>query len=174
MDDPIFEEAKELKPIKPDISLWGKIEDSLIKESEAKQTNIFKLTFNHKTWLSAAAVLIISISLVSIYFYTSPNLDEKVLSASTILKVELTEKSYVQAIELLENQAENQMANIDTELMLLYRDKLTTIETQINQCREAIVKNPGNAHIRKYMLAALQDKKNTLNEIINIEPRSKS
>ncbi len=174
MNDPIFEEAENLKPIKPDADLWGKIEDSLIEESQRKPGNIFLLAIKHKTWLSVAALLILSFSLLMISFYSTPNLDSKILSTTAVRKVELTEKSYVEAIELLEEQAESNMAQIDTELRFLYRDKLTTIETQITQCREAISKNPGNAHIRKYMLAALQDKKNTLNEIINIGIRSES
>ena len=39
MDDPIFEEAKQLKPIKPDADLWDKIEALLIKEDQAKNKN---------------------------------------------------------------------------------------------------------------------------------------
>ncbi len=174
MDDNILEEAKNLKPIKPDADLWDKIETALILDSQPRKNNIFRLAIKHKSWLAAAAILLISFSVTALYFYSSPNLNSKILSAQAVVKVEIKEKSYVEAIELLEDQAENHMANIETELMLLYRDKLTTIETQINQCREAIVKNPGNAHIRKYMLAALQDKKSTLNEIINLDPRSQS
>jgi hypothetical protein len=62
------------------------------------------------------------------------------------------------------------MADMNLELMLLYRDRLETIDDQIEQCREALSENPGNAHIRRYMLAALQDKKQTLKELLESEP----
>jgi hypothetical protein len=57
------------------------------------------------------------------------------------------------------------MANMNIELMLLYRDRLETIDDQIDRCREALLENPANTHIRRYMLAALQDKKDTLTEL---------
>ncbi len=174
MNDPIFDKAKQLQPIVPDDALWSKIEDDLIRESQQKRKNIFQMALAHKSWLSVAAVLIISFSYLAIYFNSAVNLDAKLLSTRAILKVELTEKNYMEAIALLEKRAENQLGQIDNELMFLYRDKLAMIDTQINQCREAISKNPGNAHIRKYMLAALQDKKHTLTEIINLEIRGDS
>ncbi len=50
--------------------------------------------------------------------------------------------------------------------MSLYRDKLAVIDGQIEKCQEALERNPGNAHIRRYFLAALQDKKQTLAEAL--------
>jgi len=45
-------------------------------------------------------------------------------------------------------------------------DKLAVIDGQIEKCQEALERNPGNAHIRRYFLAALQDKKQTLAEAL--------
>jgi len=58
------------------------------------------------------------------------------------------------------------MAELDLELMLLYRDRLEIIDQQIVECKEALSSNSGNAHIRRYMLAAFQEKKNTLRDIM--------
>jgi hypothetical protein len=52
--------------------------------------------------------------------------------------------------------------------MLLYRDRLETIDAQIARCQEALAENPSNAHIRRYLLAALQDKKETLRELAQL------
>ena len=82
--------------------------------------------------------------------------------------MEYTEQNYIDAIEQLEKEATPKMAGLDLDLMLLYRDKLETIDQQIEHCRVAIKNNPGNAHIRRYMLAALQDKEETLQEILSI------
>lgn len=58
-----------------------------------------------------------------------------------------------------------QYKQMDMELHLLYRDRLETIDRQITLCKNAIDLNPANAHIRKYMMMALKDKKETLKEI---------
>jgi hypothetical protein len=50
-------------------------------------------------------------------------------------------------------------------MMALYRERLETIDAQIERCRRALELNPASAHIRRYMLAALQDKTLTLIQI---------
>lgn len=163
-ENSIMHEAKTLNPIQPDTDLWGKIEARL--ESKAKPKNIFTLFGKHRIVFAAAAALFILASLSTFYFLTPVN-TSGILSQGAMLKVDISERNYLEAIEELEEEAQPILATLDTDLMLLYRDKLETIQTQIDRCREAINKNPGNAHIRRYMLAALQDKKETLKEIIN-------
>ena len=63
------------------------------------------------------------------------------------------------------------MFKFDTDIYLLYRDKLEVIDSQLALYREGLKESPGNAHIRRYYLAALQDKKNTLKEILQIEAK---
>lgn len=163
-ENKILQEAHDLTPINVDKDLWSKIEINLKDKTNSK--NIFILFWKHKIVFTAAASLFILASLFTFYFFTPVN-STGVLSHAAILKVEFSEQNYLQAIEDLEEEAQPILANLEFDLMLLYHDKLETIQTQINLCREAINKNPGNAHIRRYMLAALQDKKETLNEIIN-------
>jgi hypothetical protein len=66
----------------------------------------------------------------------------------------------------LEEKAQSHMQNMDIQLMLLYKDRLAIIDNQIHECKEAMEQNPANTHIRNYMLAALQDKKETLSELL--------
>jgi len=166
-ENEIEKQANYLKPFKPDDGLWGKIEIALEEKTSSKNKNIFQLIMANKNWLSAAAVFFLLVS-STLYFLTIPD-DSNILSYGALLRVEYTENNYMEAIEELEEKAQPVMAGMDTDLMFLYRDKLETIQTQINKCREAIDKNPGNAHIRRYMLAALRDKKETLNEILNFQ-----
>jgi predicted metal-dependent hydrolase len=64
---------------------------------------------------------------------------------------------------------------LDLELEFLYRERLEVIDAQIAKCREAVAANPANAHIRRYLMAALQDKKETLAEVLNLKSeKSKS
>ena len=65
--------------------------------------------------------------------------------------------------------AKPKFSQLDFELMLLYQDRLETIDSQIERCKDALENNPANAHIRRYLLAALQDKKEMLREILEIE-----
>ena len=58
---------------------------------------------------------------------------------------------------------------MDAELALLYRDKIATIDTQIDRCLRALHGNPANTHIRRYLLLALRDKRETLEEIVQLE-----
>ena len=165
-EDQIMQEAGQLHRLKPDNALWDKIENTLQQDQNRKRSGIFAIPSSPKTWLSAAAIVIAIFSVSIFYFFSGGS--EKILSDGALFKVELSEQNYIDAITDLENEAKPKMAQLDTDLMLLYRDKLETIDRQIKSCREAIQSNPGNAHIRRYMLAALQDKKDTLKEILSI------
>jgi len=91
------------------------------------------------------------------------------LSESVLKEVEIRQKAYQSAIKELEVVASSRLVALDQELMFLYRDRLEVIDGQIEQCREALATNRANAHIHRYLLAALQDKEETLEEIMNIE-----
>lgn len=165
-EDQILKEAGQLSPFKPDSDQWEKIETQMNSEPIGRKSIIFSIILKHKTGLSVVAGFIVLLSMSAFYFFGTGS--DKILSNAALVKVEITEQNYLDAIDDLEIQASDKMASMDTDLMLLYRDKLETIDRQINHCREAIQTNPGNAHIRRYMLAALQDKKETLKEILDI------
>ena len=71
----------------------------------------------------------------------------------------------MEAITELEETVKPVLKSIDVELALCYRDRLETIDEQINLCKKELKHNPANTHIRHYLLAALQDKKQTLIEL---------
>jgi len=80
--------------------------------------------------------------------------------------VERAERSYSRAIDELEALARPRLAALDPDRMFLYRDRLGIIDEQIEQCRAELAGNPANAHVRRYLLAALQDKKKTLEALL--------
>ena len=63
------------------------------------------------------------------------------------------------------------MADLNLDFVFLYRTRLETIDAQIVQCREALALNPANAHIRRYLIAALKEKKDTLAEVLSLEDK---
>ena len=146
--------------------LWDRIAKSL----EEEQQKELSLGVAHRQWhplrlLPAAAAVLLAV-VIGLYFLIEPGASKSgLLADSALARVEKKENEYVRAIEELEELVLPRMADMNLELTLLYKDKLETIDDQIEQCREALAENPANAHIRRYMLTALQDKKQTLTEI---------
>ena len=154
------------RSLKADIEapfLWSRIESEVGKISDRKRGG------DSYRWVyRIAALLLLSVGLLLVSrFFRQPS-DSGLLANSALSRVEAQEKEYEAAIRQLEKVVSPRLSRLDQELMLLYRDRLETIDTQIEQCKEALAANPANAHIRRYLLAALKDKKETLNEIMGI------
>ena len=67
------------------------------------------------------------------------------------------------------SRARPQMDALDIERMFPYRERLDAIDVQIERCRNTLEKNPANAHVRRYFMAALQDKRATLAAVLNLK-----
>jgi hypothetical protein len=146
--------------------LWERIEHTLTAEDhQRRKPIILGIPVRSFVLYAAAAVLIIAVALGIYSRLFQEKHEPGLLNESALKKVELREREYIKAIRELERQALPRMADMDIELMLLYRDRLETIDDQIKRCRAALSENPANTHIRRYMLAALQDKKETLVEL---------
>ncbi|KAA3609669.1 MAG: hypothetical protein DWQ05_22315 [Calditrichaeota bacterium] len=163
-DEFILDLAKSLQEKEKAPLLWAKIENNLREEKQSKAVTFFR----PHLLLRVAAVFILVIGTGVLWQkFSAPQIsNSRILSKNTLQKVISTEKSYEAAIAELEKLASPKIEKMELELMFLYRDKLAIIDEQIEQCREELSENPGNAHIRRYMLAALQDKKETLQEIV--------
>ncbi len=142
-------------------NLWPQIKDRI----ELNQSRIRLSRFPNQL-IKIAAAIFIGISTIVFFNYKPDPNKESILSSSALLEVEQKESEYVRAISHLENVALDRMDNFDINLALLYRDKLETIDSQIERCKDALKTNPANTHIRRYLLAALNDKKETLREIL--------
>jgi hypothetical protein len=165
----------ELKSLKQPVHaphLWERIEKSL--EEEKKKHEIQRKggrslrLFRIKWFLlvPAAAMILASLGL-GIYFGLKQRTPQSgILAQKTLEKIELKEGEYIQAINELEKTARPKLAGMDLQMMSLYRDRLAAIDSQLERCKEALASNPASAHIRRYLLAALQDKKQTLAEVL--------
>jgi hypothetical protein len=150
--------------------LWDRIAKSLKEERQKELKPALMRPQRRLLRLLPAVALIVLAVFISLYLFIEPRAGKSgLLGDSALARVEKKESEYVKAIEELERLVLPRMADMNLELTLLYRDKLETIDGQIEQCREALAGNPANAHIRRYMLAALQDKKQTLREIWNTQ-----
>jgi len=141
--------------------LWPDIERALLHKKKVK---VYPL---YRNWiLRVAAVLILAVSLTLYLSNREESTHTMILSQAALQKVEKTEREHMNAINQLEQAAREQLSQIDVEIASLYRTKIETIDAQIERCKAALEENPANTHIRKYLLAALIDKKETLNELI--------
>jgi len=149
--------------------LWARIENSLRAEQQRNRRH-WRINWPEQKWtlLRIAAVLLLGIGLGSYLIFKPKPSEPRLLAGAALEQVEKREREYTEAIASLERTALPQMAKLDAELMLLYRDRLETIDAQIARCQEALAENPSNAHIRRYLLAALQDKKETLRELLQL------
>ncbi|MFP6647776.1 MAG: hypothetical protein VCF24_30080 [Candidatus Latescibacterota bacterium] len=119
-----------------------------------------------------AAVLVVGLGLGS-FLHERPvgaeDTPSNLYTATALEKVRDRELEYAAEIEELQQVAGARLELMDMELMVLYRDKMETIDTQIARCQQALRRNPANTHIHRYLFLALQDKKETLQEILQIE-----
>ncbi|MFQ5639781.1 MAG: hypothetical protein ACE5IR_17490 [bacterium] len=158
-----------LQPIRAPL-LWGKIEHTLRMEKQRsrEKRSLFPSQLSGQ-FLRIAATVVLMLAVGSgayFLFKKEGQVKSGLLEAAALDRVEKIEQQYLDAIRELEKTAGPHLADLDMELSLLYRDKLETIDAQIEQCQEALAGNPGNAHIRRYLLAALQDKKQALADIM--------
>ncbi len=166
MDNRLLTLSQSLKEPVDASGLWERIEDTLLHE-KANERKTFPTVFNRRfQFLLAASVLLAAVA-IGVYFgVILERHGSGLLSGSALKKVQQTEQQYMAAITQLEAKAQPRMQKMDIELVLLYQDRLAVIDSQIEECKEALAQNPANSHIRRCLLAALQDKKETLTDIL--------
>jgi anti-sigma factor RsiW len=151
--------------------LWERIETSLRREKETAAARAAERPVRSpgpglRRWLifapAGAALIVLAVLGIQALRRTPPG--SGILSEAALARVEASEKEYMAAIDDLAGEVRPKVAAMDFRMMSLYRDKLAAIDTQIAKCREALDSNPGNAHIRSYLLAALQDKRQVLTD----------
>jgi hypothetical protein len=166
-DEKLLSQAKFLKKQLEAPSLWTRIERNLVDEMHRRQSKGRMILFQKRWMLYPASALVVFLLGSGLFFLLRPGIKgQDLLADSALRRIERRETRYERSIQKLEIDARPQLADLDFELLLLYKDRLATIDDQIAQCKEALSTNSGNAHIRRYMLAAFQDKKDTLREIL--------
>ncbi|MBN2207651.1 MAG: hypothetical protein JW742_09630 [Candidatus Aminicenantes bacterium] len=179
LDRRLDEEIEKMRERVPDAVLWKRIEAALVREKAAavgrhvvprtarRPFAFFARGLRPVPFAAVAAALALLI-LGGVYFFKrSPAPPSAgILARQALDRVELKEKEYADAIDALERQVRPRIEAMDLQMASLYRDKLAAIDAQIERCREALATNSANAHIRQYLLAALQDKRETLASVL--------
>ena len=170
--------ARELRDYSESPSLWPRIERALAEQAagQARRAKRWNWLYSLRTvslgWQTAAVgalVLLLTVSAGWFYFHSPKQpvvADHSLLKSSALAEVERTENAYIQAIDKLAAEAKPQMENPTTPLQASYKEKLLVLDSAIDDLRAQAGMNPSNAHLRNQLLAMYQEKKETLEDIL--------
>ena len=183
LDDRLTRETASLRRPVDDDGLWDRIEARLLEEASAVRREVTErkparawltfisglFRFPRVAGVAAVALVAAGLAVWFLLLRPSPAASSGLMDDAALTRVETAEREYAAAIKDLESKAAPKLAQMDFSQLALYKDRLQTIDAQIERCREAAAANPWNAHVRKYMLAALRDKQDTLGQILRFE-----
>jgi hypothetical protein len=114
--------------------------------------------------------MVVALAVSSGYLYTHravqpPVQGSQLLKASALAEVERTEREYMAAIDKLAADAGPQLGT-GTPLMASYREKILVLDSAIADLRAQAGENPSNAHLRNQLLAMYQEKRQTLQDVL--------
>ena len=122
-----------------------------------------------QTAMAGALVLLMAVTSGYVYLQSGPGKDDPkspLLKDRTLAEVERSERDYMKAIEKLAAEAKPQLDTPTSPLMASYNEKLIMLDSAIDDLRMQAGQNPSNAHLRYQLLAMYQEKKVTLQDVL--------
>jgi hypothetical protein len=177
IDDELSAVARSLHREWPSPDLWPAIAAGMAEIERAER----QARMRRRQWqtLAAAATLILAIagSLLVLRDRTPAtsrqpamaNAGQRLLSDEALIEVERAEAQYVAAIEALAVKATAATDASASPLLASLRERLLVIDTAIADCRAEIERNRFNAHLRRQLLSMYQEKRRTLEQILEQE-----
>lgn len=155
----------------PPAGMWERIEEAAQPDRERSGMNgWWRKPHAVSGWqIAAALALVVGLSAGSIWWsgrMSAGPAPRNILAADALARVETLEEQYVGAIEDLEALAHPALAQADLQLALRYRRRLEIVDAQIRRCQAVLAQDTANAHVRRYLLAAYQDKTETLTQLL--------
>jgi len=163
--------------------LWNRINDALPageRQSEHSQSSVFtgikrlidsifpaEKTVPLRPVIVGFVILLIMTGTISVKYYNVLNVEKKEqLQALAITEIEEKEQGYITEIEKLILLVEKKKDDINTDLFLLYRQKLAVLDEYIMLCQEAVERNQYNVNVRQYLVLAYQEKAEALKKLV--------
>jgi len=172
-DDELSAAAKTLHREWESPDLWPAIAAAIAAEKSAAPPPSFV-----RSWraLAAAAVVVLAVagSIVALrdrLFETSrveqpPTARERFLTEQALSEVERAEAQYIAAVEALARKVAPAADATQSPLVANLRERLLVIDAAIADCRAEIEHNRFNAHLRRHLLVIYQEKRRTLEQIL--------
>jgi len=169
-DEKIESLVRDIKTVFHPDKLWKNIESSVITEQgiSKSNSNVYRMTF--KIMRAAAVLIIILLAGVIIKDYLDPQ--PPLLSDNSLQQYINEENICIQTIEDLEKNVQFSLNNGNIDQQLRYKEYLETVNSQIIEYYQALDKNPANTHIRNYLIQALKDKKQVLEDFVHSQRNS--
>jgi hypothetical protein len=95
---------------------------------------------------------------------------QRLLSEDALAAIERSEAQYIQAIDELTRVAAPRLDMPDSPLLVNLGERLEIIDAAIAEYRAEIARNRFNAHLRRQLLWAYQEKRRTLEQIQEYAP----
>lgn len=170
--------ADELRDYRESPGLWPRIETALAQHAEQSvigKSWLERLAFWRsvpmawQTALAGALVLLMAVAAGFVYLESDRGMGDPnspLLKDRTLAEVERTERDYMKAIDTLATEAKPQLDAPTSPLMASYNEKLIMLDSAIDDLRMQAGHNPSNAHLRYQLLAMYQEKKVTLQDVL--------
>ncbi len=175
--------ARELRAAWDSPALWPRIHEGLTHQAVSpKMFHVKHFEFLRDFafhWQAVAAVLVLlaltasgAWLLLRRPFEPPPTTTASpFLKSDALAEVERAEAAYIQAINKLAAEARPRIENPATPLLASYREKLLVVDAAISDLRAHVDENRSNAHLRAELTSLLQEKKETLEAILQEEAR---
>lgn len=166
--------AQGLPEISPGGETWFKIA-SRMRVSQERTESPVRLWRRRSLWSSqrlgwvAGAALLLVVAAGT--FVVGPQIWKQDFSGSqkyVLSKLDEAERHYQKAIEALWEAVSSQKEEIDPQLFAVFQKNLDIIDTSIQACKEAVLSRPDSIDTRNYLLAAYKEKRNLLEEMIDV------
>ncbi len=170
--------AEELRDYQESPALWPRIATALAQQAESsviRTSWLERLAFWRgapmvwQTALASALALLMAATAGYLYLQSGPgkgDTNSPLLKDRTLAQVERSERDYVKAIDKLAVEAKPQLDLPASPLMASYNEKLIMLDSAIDELRMQAGQNPSNAHLRYQLLAMYQEKKVTLQDVL--------
>ncbi len=170
--------AEELRDYRETPALWPRIEKALVQQTETpviRKSWLERLAFWRNipmVWQKAmAGAVVLLLAMTAGYLYLQPGSgkgdpNSPLLKDRALAEVERTEREYMKAIDKLATEAKPQLETPASPLMASYQEKLILLDSAIDDLRMQAGQNPSNSHLRYQLLAMYQEKKVTLQDVL--------
>ena len=146
-------------------ALWPRIRVALGVDRGARWTT---------WWVAAAAAAVLAIGIATAWRVTRQpaeapaTADARLLGTRALEDVEHAEAEYARALDRLSSVAAPRLEGATSSLLLTLRERLVVLDAAIAECRTEIERNRFNAHLRRELLERYREKRQTLEEILNV------
>lgn len=162
----------------PSGQIWNRLESQLRAEGLIKPH--WNWNFWHRwfpTWefdatlKPAMAGALVTLVLVFSGFFAYKLAFHPVVSLNgaeqVLLEVERAETQYAKTIQDLEGISRQRLQIVNPSVARIFQDNLATMDYYLQECKEAVKREPNSGLAQKYLLAAYQKKVELLESIVN-------